>query len=75
MEFYNIQSYIDYVERGIKRAKSHNHNNYGDFEVKFSEEVMSKNAKIYFESKGYSVEVKECHQCKSYDIIYSWENK
>lgn len=72
MEVTNLNEFIDYVEIGIVRAKSRKHNNFGTFDTKFASGAMPYNVKDYFEKVGYSVELTECQQCKSFDLIFSW---
>lgn len=75
MIYNNIQEYIDLVERIISRAKAKGNNHTGTFDTKFSMPVIAYNAKRFFEQNGYSVELRECKSCKSFDLIFSWENK
>jgi hypothetical protein len=72
MEITNVNEYIDYVERGIKRAKERRKSNFGTFETKFASDAMAYNTKKYFEQKGCFVQLHECKQCKSFDLIFSW---
>jgi hypothetical protein len=74
MEITDVNEYIDYVEKGIKKAKGRNKFNFGTIETKFSKDALAYNAKTYFENKGYSVELKKCEQCKHFDIIFSWSS-
>ncbi len=70
----NYNEFLGTVERVILRAKDKGNDHTGFFEVKFSENSMPYNAKKYFQEKGYSVELRECKHCASFDIIFSWMN-
>jgi len=72
MEITNVNEYIDYVERGINRAKEKGKNNFGTLETKFANAAMAYNAKKYFEGKNCTVQLHECKTCKSFDLIFSW---
>jgi len=74
MEIRDVNEYIDYIEKGIIKATGRGKNHFGTLETKFAMDSMAYNAKTYFEKRGYSVELKKCKTCKTFDIIFSWEN-
>lgn len=69
------KGFIEYVERMIKKTKERNKNYFGIIDMKFEKPAMAYNAKKYFEDKEYIVELRKCHQCETFEMIFSWSNQ
>ena len=62
----NLNEYILKIESEITNAKNRGKHLWADFDVPMESRAMGENLKIYFLSKGFSVDLEWCTQCKNF---------
>ena len=68
----DVNEYIDKVERRIIEAKKKERKYYMEFFVKFASPEMAENFRRYFKNKGYNSALRQCFQCKHWDVSIEW---
>ena len=60
---FDVNKFIEKIEGQLVRYKAAGQKYLYDFDLQFETKSIAENAKIYFENKGYKVDLKWCKSC------------
>lgn len=60
---FDVNKFIEKIEGQLIRYKTTGQKYLYAFDLQFENKTIAENAKIYFESKGYNVDLKWCKAC------------